>query len=152
VNPHFSDMLSKLGAAGADFLVVGAYALSAHGNPRATGDIDIWVRPTRQNAERVMTALKSFGAPLLGLTVEDLCTPDIVFRIGRPPLRIDFLTTIAGVEFDDAWREREVIPVLGVDLPVLSYRHLLQNKRSTGRTKDLPDAEWLEQHPPKPKE
>lgn len=149
MNRDFCDMLSELSAAGADFLVVGAYALAAHGYPRATGDIDFWVRPTRDNAERVMSALLKFGAPLLGLKVDDLCSPDVVFQIGRPPLRIDFLTTIAGVEFEEAWREREVIPVLGVQLPVISYRHLLQNKRSTGRPKDLPDAAWLEQHPPK---
>jgi hypothetical protein len=141
-------MLSELSAAGAEFLVVGAYALAAHGYPRATGDIDIWVRPTRENAERVFTALKKFGAPLLDLTVEDLCTLDIVFQMGVPPLRIDILTSIAGVEFDNAWNEHETIPVSGVAIPVLSYQHLIQNKRAAGRAKDAPDVAWLEQHPP----
>jgi hypothetical protein len=148
VERDFSDMLSELSAAGADFLVVGAYALSAHGCSRATQDIDIRVRPRRPNAERVMTALKKYGAPLFDLTVEDLCTPDIVFQIGRAPLRIDILTSIAGVDFDEAWNERQVVAVLGVELPVVSYRHLLQNKRATGRPKDATDALWLEEHPP----
>jgi len=149
VDRDFSDMLSELSAAGADFLVVGAYALSAHGYSRATQDIDIWVRPTRPNAECVMTALRKYGAPLFDLTVDDLCAPDIVFQIGLPPLRIDILTSIAGVEFDDAWEERQVIPVSGVELPVVSHNHLLQNKRATGRPKDAADAVWLKDHPPK---
>jgi hypothetical protein len=141
-------MLSELSAAGAEFLVVGAYALAAHGYLRATGDIDIWVRPTRENAERVFAALRKFGAPMFDLRVDDLCSPDIVFQVGVAPWRIDILTSIAGVEFEDAWKEREVIPVSEVAIPVVSYNHLLQNKRATGRAKDAPDVAWLEQHQP----
>ena len=89
MNRDFFEMLAALSAAGVEFLIVGAYAMAAYGLPRATGDIDIWVRPTRDNAERVMHAVRTFGAPLLGLTVEDLLRPDTVFQIGVAPRRID---------------------------------------------------------------
>src|SRR4051812_14740925 len=102
----FAEMLSALSAAGAEYLVVGAHALAAHGYPRATGDLDIWVNPTRENAERVWKALVSFGAPLADLTLDDLCQPRIVFQMGVPPSRIDLLTSIDGVEFIGAWPSR----------------------------------------------
>ena len=96
MNRDFVEMLAALSAAGVEFLVVGAYAMAAHGLPRATGDIDIWVRPTRPNAERVMQALKAFGAPRFDLTIEDLLCADTVFQIGIAPSRIDILTGITG--------------------------------------------------------
>jgi hypothetical protein len=98
VNPDFSDMLSTLNAEGVEYLVVGGYALGAHGLPRATKDIDIWVRPTAENAERAFRALARFGAPLHGLTMADLASKGTVFQIGVPPLRIDILTMIDGIE------------------------------------------------------
>ena len=100
MNRDFVEMLSALSDAGAEYLLVGAHALAAHGRPRATGDLDLWVRATPQNARRVWSALLEFGAPLDGITVEDLSTPDVVFQIGLPPSRIDLLTSISGVEFD----------------------------------------------------
>jgi hypothetical protein len=106
MNQHFAEMLSALSAENADFLVVGAYALAAHGYVRATGDLDIWVRCSPENAERVMRSIIRFGAPLQGLTVEDLTTPEVVFQIGVAPVRIDLLTSIADVEFDEAWQHR----------------------------------------------
>ena len=84
LNENFRDMLSAFGEAGADYLLVGAYAMAAHGCPRATADIDIWVRPTRDNARRVWAALQDFGAPLSKVTPEDFCTPEIVYQIGVP--------------------------------------------------------------------
>jgi len=137
-------MLSALSDAGADFLVVGAYALAAHGMPRATADIDRWVRPNRENAERVMNALRQFGVPLFDLTVEDLSAPGTVFQIGVAPGRIDILTGISGVDFEEAWTHRRVIDFAGTMMPTLSRRHLLQNKRATGRPKDAIDIDWLE--------
>jgi hypothetical protein len=92
VNPDFAEMLHALSAAGAEFLLVGAYAMAARGIPRATGDLDVWVRPTRQNAVRVLRALASFGAPLADLSEADLATPGTVFQLGLPPRRIDMLT------------------------------------------------------------
>src|SRR5438105_11811131 len=103
LNPDFDEMLSVLSAEGVQFLVVGAYALAAHGLPRATGDIDIWVRPTAENAERVLQALQVFGAPLFDLQPADLVRHDTVFQLGVPPARIDILTGISGVRFEEAW-------------------------------------------------
>jgi hypothetical protein len=102
VNRDFVEMLSALSVAGADYLLIGAYALAAHGRPRATGDLDIWLRPTRDNASRVWTALVQFGAPLHEISQDDLSEPDVVFQIGIPPGRIDLLTSISGVEFENA--------------------------------------------------
>src|SRR6185369_14866762 len=99
-------MLSALSGAGADFLVVGAHALAVHGHPRATGDLDIWVRATPENAQRVWGALASFGVPLADLVIADLSAPGIVFQMGLPPSRIDILTDITGVTFEDAWPRR----------------------------------------------
>ena len=93
LNPDFRDMLSALSAKDADFLLVGAYAMAVHGYPRATGDMDIWIRRSDENAERVWQALKQFKAPMRNLTVEDLKTPDVVFQIGvahAPDRRLDF--------------------------------------------------------------
>lgn len=144
MNPDFRDMLSALSAEGAEFLVVGAYALAVHGLPRATGDIDIWVRPTEENAHRVWRALQRFGAPLLDLTVDDLRTPDVVLQIGVAPHRIGLLTCIAGVRFDDAWHSRKEVEIEGQRIAVIGRSHLLQNKKATGRPQDLADAAQLE--------
>jgi hypothetical protein len=144
MNRDFAEMLAALSAAGAEFLIVGAYALAAHGYPRATGDLDIWVRPTKANADRVWGALTAFGAPLHELTRDDLQTPGIVFQIGVVPCRIDLLTAISGVSFEEAWNRRVLLEVAGTTAPFLSLDDLLRNKRATGRTKDLADAEELE--------
>lgn len=145
LNRDFRDMLSELSAQQADFLIVGAYALAGHGLPRATGDIDIWIRPTPENAKRVWKALAAFGAPLEELTVEDLSAPGVSFQIGIPPRRIDILTAIDGVEFDEAWRERLECRIEDLNLSVLGRKALIRNKRAAGRPKDLADLAWLEQ-------
>jgi len=144
MNRDFAEMLSALSEAGAEYLVVGAHALAAHGRPRATGDLDIWVRPTRENAERVWSALIRFGAPLQDLTREDLATPDVVFQIGVPPSRIDILTQISGVEFEPAWARKLILEVDGQRLPFLGREDLLANKRAAGRARDLADIASLE--------
>ena len=143
MNQDFQDLLRELSATGAEFLVVGAYALAAHGLPRATGDIDVWVKPTEQNARLVYQALEAFGAPLHELTVQDLSTPGVVFQMGLPPRRIDILTQISGVEFDEAWTSREEAHFGGVAVFVIGPRELLRNKRATGRPKDLVDADTI---------
>lgn len=144
MSPDFLDMLSALNVAGAEYIVVGAFAMSAHGYSRATGDIDIWIRSTPENAERVMAALRAFGAPLLDLTIDDLHAPDVVFQIGVAPQRVDLLTTIDGVSFDDAWPDRVFVEYSGQRYPVLDIRHLIINKRAAGRDKDLLDVKRLE--------
>ena len=141
----FSDVLRELVAAGARFLVVGAHALSAHGVPRATVDLDIWVRPDEANARLVYDALARFGAPLESLEVSpaDLTRPDVVAQFGLPPYRIDVLTSVSGLTFDAAWDDRIEGEVEGVRVPILGLASFIQNKRASGRRKDLADLESL---------
>ena len=106
MNRDFAEMLKALAAESVEFLVVGAYAVAGHGIPRATGDIDLWVRSTPANAARLWRALEQFGAPRSRVSPESFTQPDVVYQIGLPPNRIDFLTTIDGVAFDDAWAEK----------------------------------------------
>lgn len=146
MNPDFDEMLSALSDAGAEFLIVGAHALAAHGHPRATGDLDIWIRPTPENAHRVWRALGAFGAPLADLTQDELARPGLVFQIGVVPRRIDILTEISGVAFENAWGRRLETLVEGRRLPILGRQDLLANKRAAGRTKDLADIALLEGH------
>ena len=143
MNQDFQDLLRELCDAKAKFLVVGAYALAVHGTPRATGDIDVWIEPTPKNARRVYSALQSFGAPLTELSVDDLTTPDIVFQMGLPPRRIDILTSISGVDFPQAWPNRVEAQFGEVTVPVLGIQEMIQNKRQSGRPKDLIDADEL---------
>jgi hypothetical protein len=137
-------MLSLFAAKNVEYVVVGAYALAAHGLPRATGDIALWVRATPENAARVLAAMKEFGAPLFDLTIDDLAKPDIVFQVGVAPRRIDILTCVSGIDFDDAWKEHREIALGELTIPVLSRAHLLKNKKAAGRPKDLGDIAWLE--------
>jgi hypothetical protein len=145
LNPDFREMLSALSAEDVEFMVVGAYAMAAHGFPRATGDLDIWFRPGEENAQRVWRALDRFGAPRSRITAADFQTPDVVFQIGLPPRRIDLITSIDAVTFEEAWCDRKQIEVECQPLSVISFEHLLRNKRACGRPKDLADAAWLEQ-------
>lgn len=143
--PDYREMLSALSGAGAEYLLVGAFAMAVHQLPRATGDMDVWVRPDEANARRVWEALARFGAPVSRISVEELSRPGFFFQIGVAPVRIDILTGIDGVTFDDAWADRGVHDLDGIEVPVISRRHLLINKKSTGRPKDLADAAWLEE-------
>jgi hypothetical protein len=137
-------MLAALSAAEAEFLVVGAHAMAVHGRPRATGDLDLWIRRTPDNARRVWSALTRFGAPVRDLTLKDLESPDVVFQMGVPPNRIDIITEIDGVEFEKAWPNRVVATFGGQSVPVLGRAELLANKRAAGRPKDRADVAWLE--------
>jgi predicted nucleotidyltransferase len=132
-------MLLALNDAGVEFLLVGAYALAAHGCPRATGDIDFWVRSDPENASRVFSALAAFGAPTYQISNDDFASPGIVFQIGVPPQRIDILTTISGVQFEEAWKNRLTVEIEGITVAVLGLQDLLLNKQSTGREKDASD-------------
>ncbi len=146
-NRDFLDMIRALNEAEADYLVVGAHAMAIHGVPRATGDFDIWVRPSPSNAERVLRALSEFGAPMSahGISVDDLKTPDTVYQIGLPPRRIDLMTGISGVDFAEAWSSRVRAEIEGLFISVIGRDELVQNKRASGRAKDLVDLEILEQ-------
>ena len=144
----FRDLLQAFVDHEVRFLVVGAYALAIHGHPRATGDLDLWIEPTPENAERAYAALADFGAPLHELTREDLATPSTVFQIGLPPLRIDVLTRLTGLDFGPAFGRRIEADFEGVRVPVVGREDFLANKRALGRARDLADAERLD--PPEP--
>jgi hypothetical protein len=143
VSDHFAEMLSALSEAGAEFIVGGAHARAAHGIVRATGDLDIWVRPTASNAARVWQALLRFGAPLEQLSPDELAAEDLVLQIGVAPHRIDVLTSITGVTFDEAWPRRLEVPVAGLRVPVLDRELLVRNKTAIGRPRDLADVSEL---------
>ncbi len=143
LNPDFKDMLSCLKDEKVDFLVVGAYALAAHGFPRATGDLDIWIRNDPENARRIMRVLSKFGAPAKELSAEDFTSTDLIVQLGVEPSRIDLLTGITGVEFEEAWRNRISITIDDLEIFVLSKADLLRNKVATGRDKDQGDIVWL---------
>ena len=142
-NEDYRDMLSSLQSEGVEFILVGAYAMAAHGFPRATGDIDVWVAPSPDNAERLMRAVCRFGAPMGGIRAEDFQGDDTVFQIGVPPRRIDILTGITGVTFDEARNSAVTMTIDGVSLKVLSVELLIKNKAATGRARDLADLERL---------
>ena len=144
MNRNFRDILAALSEENAEFLVVGAFAMARHGFPRFTGDLDIWVKPTPENAVRVWKALEKFRAPLRALVLEDLTQEDVVFQIGAPPQRIDLLTSITGVSFEEAWPNRISFALEQFRIPVIGAAELIKNKRATGRPKDLIDAAWLE--------
>ncbi len=145
LNDDFVDILELLLEADARFLIVGAHALAVHGVARATGDLDIFVRPATDNAAKVFKALQGFGAPVQvhGLTLEDLKRPGTVYQVGLPPRRIDMITAIDGVDFDEAWEGRTTRAVSGMTLAFLGLRELLKNKRAAGRPKDLADVASL---------
>jgi hypothetical protein len=146
VTEDWADVLVALVEAGARFLVVGAHALAVQGVPRATQDLDVWVEPTPENADRVWDALIRFGAPLedLQLDRDDFIRQETVVQIGLPPNRIDLLTGITGVsDFEIAWDARTESEVAGHTIPFLGRETLIANKRATGRLKDLADIEAL---------
>ena len=141
----FRDVLAVLVAHGVRFLVVGAHALAAHGVPRVTGDLDIWMEPTEANADRTWRALADFGAPLesLGIRKADFARRDQVIQLGLPPFRIDVMTTISGVEFDEAEPGAIEGTLFGVPVRFIGREAFVRNKRASGRPKDLTDIAAL---------
>ena len=144
LNEDYKDMLLALSDEKVSFLLVGAYALAAHGYPRATIDIDIWIMPSPQNADAVLRALRRFGAPLHNLTKEDLQKDGTVFQIGLAPRRIDIITAASGLQFEETYGRSLLVKIEGIDVHIPSIDDLIINKRASGRTKDLADAEALE--------
>jgi predicted nucleotidyltransferase len=142
--------LSILSEKKVKFLLVGAYAMAVHGYPRSTMDIDLFVKPDTENALLMLKSLEDFGAPVGELSIKDFQKEDLIFQIGVAPCRIDIITSIDGVNFDEAYAHSEIIEIDGIPIHVLSIQDLIANKRTTGRTKDLADAEMLESLPQKP--
>jgi predicted nucleotidyltransferase len=143
LNRDFKEFAELLDAKGVDYLLVGGYALAAHGHPRYTGDIDFWVRPAEPNLLRLLEALADFGFGSLGLTAADFAA-DTVVQLGQPPRRIDLLTGIDGVNFEACFSRREQVVVDGVRLDIIGLEDFKANKRASGRPKDLADLQSLE--------
>jgi hypothetical protein len=145
LNEDYKDLLRAFSDEKVEYLLVGAYALAAHGYPRATMDIDIWVKPNEENAARVLRALERFGAPLDNLSPQDLEKDDTIFQIGVAPRRIDIITGVSGLSFDATFSSAIEVDVDDIVLRIPSTADLIRNKRASGRTRDLADAEALEE-------
>lgn len=143
MSQHFKELLESLKAHETEALVVGAHALAYHARPRYTKDLDIFVNPTQENAERVLSALSDFGFGEVGIAATDLSTSGRIIQLGFPPNRIDLMTAISGVSFPEAWRSRVSALVLGVEFPVIGREALIANKQASGRAQDLADLESL---------
>jgi predicted nucleotidyltransferase len=137
------EFIELLNARDVRYLVVGAYALAFHGRPRYTGDIDFFVQPSRQNAELVAQIIEEFGFASLGIVAADLTTADQVIQLGVEPNRIDLMTSISDVSFDEAWDTREYGEIDGLKLPFISKDLLRRNKTAVGRKQDLADLDHL---------
>jgi hypothetical protein len=144
MHSDFSELLRALSAHGVRYLVVGGYAVMEYTEPRYTKDLDVWIARDRNNADAVYQALCDFGAPVESITAEDFTQEGIVYQIGVSPVRVDLLTSITGVEFDDAWTRRTEREVNGLTISILSREDLIRNKRATGRPQDRLDARRLE--------
>ncbi|MCD6440944.1 MAG: nucleotidyltransferase [Candidatus Marinimicrobia bacterium] len=143
LNQDYKEMLSTLLEEKVNFLIVGAYAMAAHGYPRATGDIDIFIQPNETNAEKVYNALIKFGAPLKNVSTEDFSTPGMIFQIGVTPRRIVIINSIDGVSFEDAYSDRIIVEIESLPVPVISKENIIKNKEATGRPRDKLDADNL---------
>jgi hypothetical protein len=143
MNPHFVEILKAFRDEAVEYLLIGAHALAAHGHVRATLDIDLWVKPTPDNACRTWRALQRFRAPLSKMNVEDFSEPDVLYQIGLAPSRIDIMTSVTGLEFDAAWPNRILATFGEVAVPVLGLDDMRTAKRAAGRLKDLADLEEL---------
>jgi hypothetical protein len=144
--PKVRDLFAALNTLGAQYLVVGGYALAQHGHPRLTRDLEVWVRADPENARKVWKALDAFGAGLGYHAVEDLETPDIVFQISLPPDRVVVLTGIDGVAFEDAWAHQVQGRYGDQPVRVIGVQDLIRNKLATGRPQDSLDAKTLLRH------
>jgi len=146
LNEDYKEMLQILLNNEVKFLVVGAYAMGAHGYPRATGDIDIWVEASLQNSKKIYKSLSEFGSPLSEVTQETFTEKGIIFQIGVAPRRIDIITYIDGVDFPSAYQEKEEIDIEKLKIPFISKENLIKNKEATGREKDKLDANSLREN------
>jgi len=146
--PDFKELLSVFNSRKIKYLVIGGYAVTLHAQPRATKDLDLLVKPDAENAKAVYAALAEFGAPLEGVTPADFMEPDTFFRMGHPPLMVDILPAVEGVDFDSAWERRADIEIdsgSGLRAAVISSSDLIQSKLAAGRPQDLLDVSAIRQ-------
>ena len=146
LNEDYKEILQSLLKNKVKFLIVGAYAMGAYGYVRATGDVDIWVETSAANSKKIYQSLREFGSPLSGITENTFINKDLVFQIGVAPRRIDIITQIDGVTFEDAYKTKKYIEIENLRVPFLSKKNLIKNKESTGREKDKLDVTILKKH------
>lgn len=145
VNSDFSDLLNLFKANNVKYMVIGGYAVVQYTEPRFTKDLDLWISTHPDNAEAVFAALKEFGAPLEGMSPKDFSEEGYFYQMGVPPVRVDILMGIPGVQFDEAWERRIEVQFDDVSVTIISREDLIQAKRAAGRPQDLLDANSLEQ-------
>src|SRR5271157_1320537 len=139
LNKDWREFIELLNSNGVEYLVVGAFAVAFHGFPRSTADLDLLIRPTPENADRVLRALSEFGFGKLGIQAADLRSPGMLIQLGVQPNRIDLLTAISGVSFEEAWATRSDAELEGIATRFIGLVDLIHNKEQTGRAKDLGD-------------
>lgn len=145
VNADFSDLLNLFKANNVKYLVIGGYAVVQYTEPRFTKDLDLWISTQPDNAEAVFKALKEFGAPLENMTPQDFSEEGYFYQMGIPPVRVDILMGIPGIQFDDAWERRVEVQFDDISVTIISKQDLILAKRAAGRPQDLLDADSLEQ-------
>lgn len=143
LSQDFKEFIQLLNAHKVEYLVVGGYAVAIHGFPRTTGDIDFWIKPNYENSERMVNALTDFGFGSLDISTDDFLKEDHVVQLGFPPNRIDIMTSVTGLNFDESWKEKKEIVFEGEKINFISLHHLRINKKQTGRDKDNLDLKNL---------
>ena len=143
ISRDFKEFIEFANSNSVRFLIVGGYAVAFHGHPRYTKDLDVWIERSPQNARRLLAALSEFGFDGVGLVEDDFLEPEQIIQLGNPPLRIDILTDISGVDFDACYTNRQIVDLDGVEMPFISLADLRANKVASGRHQDLADLENL---------
>ena len=144
MNSDFKELLKAFAKEKVEYLIIGGYAVAKHAEPRYTKDLDIWINNAKENAERVYQALKSFGAPLGGITTEDFTVHSLVFQIGIEPSRVDILMGLKDLVFDDCWRRKDTATIDDIEIYFIGISDLIRNKQLVGRPQDLLDVKNLE--------
>jgi predicted nucleotidyltransferase len=143
VQQDFRELLKLLNEHDVAYIIVGGYALAFYGAPRYTGDIDLFVNPSQENAKRILDALDQFGFGGFGLTIEDFVTPENVVQLGYPPVRIDFITSISGISWEEAFINSEKGSLGDIPTLFIGKEQFIKNKKASGRIKDIADLEAL---------
>ncbi len=144
-SPDLKELLKCFEKYKVRYLVVGGYAVMKYSEPRFTKDLDLFISTEKDNADRVYSALKEFGAPLENLTVKDFSQKGYFYQMGRPPLRVDIMMSIPGVEFDEAWKNRTLVRLDDLSIFFISRKDLIRSKEASGRPRDKIDIETLKQ-------
>lgn len=151
LDPDFEDFIQFLNQYEVDYMIVGGYAMAFHGSPRYTGDLDIWIDISESNAEKMILVITAFGFASLGFEKKDFLKENLINQIGYPPLRIDILTNIDGIDFKEAYSKKQVIEIEDLKANYIGLRDLIQNKKASGREKDIVDVNTLQKNQ-KPKQ